>query len=134
MNSKKLKQKGYIVILGLEVHAELSTKSKLFCGCTTTFGGAVNIQVCPVCSGMPGALPKLNRAVVEYAVKLGLALDCSITKYSKFDRKNYFYPDLPKAYQISQLYAPICRDGHMEIETDGQTKSIGILAQGGEII
>jgi len=114
------------VVIGLEVHAELSTKSKIFCDCTTEFGGEPNTHVCPVCSGMPGVLPKLNRAVVEYAVKLGLALNCKITRYCKFDRKNYFYPDLPKAYQISQLYAPICHDGYMEIQAGGQKKSIGI--------
>jgi len=113
-------------VMGLEVHAELSTKSKIFCDCTTEFGGEPNTHVCPICSGMPGVLPKLNRTVVEYAVKLGLALGCQITQYCKFDRKNYFYPDLPKAYQVSQLYAPICRDGHIEIQADGQKKSIGI--------
>ncbi|MCL2019583.1 MAG: Asp-tRNA(Asn)/Glu-tRNA(Gln) amidotransferase subunit GatB [Oscillospiraceae bacterium] len=113
-------------VMGLEVHAELSTKSKIFCACTTDFGGESNSRVCPVCSGMPGTLPKLNRAVVEYAIKAGLALNCEISRNSKFDRKNYFYPDLPKAYQVSQLYAPICRDGELEIETDGQKKLIGI--------
>jgi len=113
-------------VIGLEVHAELSTKSKIFCGCTTAFGGEPNTHVCPVCSGMPGTLPKLNRAVVEYALRTGLALGCTITKTCKFDRKNYFYPDLPKAYQVSQLYAPVCRDGHLEIETDGLKKTIGI--------
>lgn len=114
------------VVIGLEVHTELSTKSKIFCSCTTNFGGEPNTHVCPICSGMPGVLPKLNRTVVEYAVKLGLALECTVTTNCKFDRKNYFYPDLPKAYQISQLYAPICRDGHMEIEVGGEKKSIGI--------
>ena len=114
------------IVMGLEVHAELSTKSKIFCGCTTDFGGEPNTHVCPVCSGMPGVLPKLNRAVVEYAMKLGLTLNCNITKNCKFDRKNYFYPDLPKAYQVSQLYAPICRDGYMEINTDEGEKKIGI--------
>jgi len=113
-------------VIGLEVHAELSTKSKIFCGCTTAFGGKPNTHVCPVCSGMPGVLPKLNRTVVEYAVRAGLTLGCEITKNCKFDRKNYFYPDLPKAYQVSQLYAPICRDGHLEIEIDGNKKTIGI--------
>ena len=114
------------IVMGLEVHAELSTKSKIFCGCETAFGGVPNTHVCPVCSGMPGALPKLNRAVMEYAVRLGLALSCDITRFCKFDRKNYFYPDLPKAYQVSQLYAPICRNGHMEIEADGQKKAIAL--------
>jgi len=113
-------------VIGLEVHAELSTSSKIFCGCTTAYGGEPNTHVCPVCSGMPGVLPKLNRAVVEYAMRTGLALNCEITKYSKFDRKNYFYPDLPKAYQVSQLYAPICRNGYLEIETGGVKKAIRI--------
>jgi len=113
-------------VIGLEVHAELSTKSKIFCGCTTAYGGEPNTHVCPVCAGMPGVLPKLNRSVVEYALRLGIALDFTITKHCKFDRKNYFYPDLPKAYQISQLYAPICRDGHLDIEADGKKKTINI--------
>ncbi|MCL2186265.1 MAG: Asp-tRNA(Asn)/Glu-tRNA(Gln) amidotransferase subunit GatB [Treponema sp.] len=113
-------------VIGLEVHAELSTKSKIFCACTTAYGGEPNTHVCPVCSGMPGVLPVLNREVVEYALRLGFALNCQITRYCKFDRKNYFYPDLPKAYQVSQLYAPICRDGFLEIEADGQKKKIRI--------
>jgi len=113
-------------VIGLEVHAELSTKSKIFCGCTTAYGGEPNTHVCPVCAGMPGVLPKLNRSVVEYALRLGIALDFNITKHCKFDRKNYFYPDLPKAYQVSQLYAPICRDGHLDIEVDGKKKTINI--------
>jgi aspartyl-tRNA(Asn)/glutamyl-tRNA(Gln) amidotransferase subunit B len=113
-------------VIGLEVHAELSTSSKIFCGCTTAYGGEPNTHVCPVCSGMPGVLPKLNRAVVEYALRTGFALNCEITKYTKFDRKNYFYPDLPKAYQVSQLYAPICRNGYLEIETGSGKKSIRI--------
>ena len=114
------------MVIGLEVHAELSTKSKIFCGCTTEFGGEPNTHVCPVCSGMPGTLPVLNREVVECALRVGLALDCTITKRSKFDRKNYFYPDLPKAYQNSQLYAQFCRNGHLDIEADGAKKTIGI--------
>jgi aspartyl-tRNA(Asn)/glutamyl-tRNA(Gln) amidotransferase subunit B len=114
------------IVMGLEVHAELSTKTKIFCGCSAAFGGEPNTQVCPVCSGMPGSLPRLNRSVVECAVALGLTLDCDITKYCKFDRKNYFYPDLPKAYQVSQLYSPICQNGHLEIDADGETKTIGI--------
>ena len=113
-------------VMGLEVHAELSAKSKIFCNCTTAFGGEPNTRVCPVCSGMPGTLPVLNRAVAEYAVRLGLALSCEITRYCKFDRKNYFYPDLPKAYQISQLYTPICRNGHIKINAGGAEKTIGI--------
>jgi aspartyl-tRNA(Asn)/glutamyl-tRNA(Gln) amidotransferase subunit B len=113
-------------VIGLEVHAELSTSSKIFCACTTAYGGEPNTHVCPVCAGMPGVLPVLNRSVVEYALRLGLALDFNITKYCKFDRKNYFYPDLPKAYQVSQLYAPICRDGHLDIEAAGKKKTINI--------
>jgi len=114
------------MVIGLEVHAELSTKSKIFCGCSTAFGSGPNTHVCPGCSGMPGALPVLNRSVLEYALRLGIALNCDITKISRFDRKNYFYPDLPNAYQISQLYAPICRNGYLEIETDNKKKKIGI--------
>ncbi len=113
-------------VIGLETHVELATKTKIFCGCTTEFGGAPNTHCCPVCTGMPGALPVLNKKVVEYAVKAGLALNCEITRYNKFDRKNYFYPDLPKAYQISQLYLPICRNGHVTIEVDGVKKDIRI--------
>jgi len=113
------------IVIGLEVHAELSTKSKIFCGCTTAYGGEPNTHVCSVCAGMPGVLPVLNREVVEYALRLGLVLNCSITRYCKFDRKNYFYPDLPKAYQVSQLYAPICTDGFLEIETNSADRSAG---------
>lgn len=105
----------YEVMMGLEVHAELSTKTKIFCGCSTQFGGEPNTHCCPVCSGIPGALPRLNREVVEYAIRLGLTLGCDINTYCKFDRKNYFYPDLPNAYQISQLYAPICKNGGIDI-------------------
>jgi len=118
--------KSYETVIGLEVHCELDTKSKIFCGCTTQFGGEPNTHVCPVCSGMPGTLPVLNKQVVNYALKAGLALNCDITRYCKFDRKNYFYPDLPKAYQISQLYLPICRNGYVEIETESGRKQIGI--------
>jgi len=112
--------------MGLEVHAELSTNSKIFCGCSTEFGGEPNSHVCPGCAGMPGTLPKLNRSVVEYAVRLGLALGCDIAQNCKFDRKSYYYPDLPKAYQVSQLYSPICRGGSLEIQSGGAKKSIGI--------
>lgn len=118
--------KAYETVIGLEVHVELATKSKIFCGCTTQFGGEVNTHCCPVCMGMPGALPVLNKKVVEFAIAAGLAMNCEITKNCRFDRKNYFYPDLPKAYQVSQLYLPICRDGSIEIEVDGENKSIGI--------
>lgn len=118
--------KAYETIIGLEVHVELATKTKIFCGCTTEFGGAPNTHVCPVCSGMPGTLPVLNKKVVEYAVAAGLALNCEINQYCKFDRKNYFYPDLPKAYQISQLYLPIAHDGGIEIDVGGVKKTIRI--------
>lgn len=112
------------IVMGLEVHVELATKTKIFCSCTTEFGGDPNTHCCPVCTGMPGVLPTLNRQVVNYAVKAGLATNCTITQYNKFDRKNYFYPDLPKAYQISQLYLPICRNGGIEIEAEGGGKKI----------
>lgn len=118
--------KAYETVIGLEVHVELATKSKIFCGCTTAFGGEPNTQCCPVCTGMPGTLPVLNESVVEFAIATGLALNCQITRAGKFDRKNYFYPDLPKAYQVSQLYYPICRDGGIEIEVSGEKKWIGI--------
>lgn len=115
------------IVMGLEVHTELSTKTKIFCNCSTQFGGEPNTHVCEICSGMPGTLPLLNKKVVEYAVRTGLATNCTITQYNKFDRKNYFYPDLPKAYQISQLYLPICRNGYIEVDTDdGEKKKIRI--------
>ena len=116
----------YETVIGLEVHVELATKTKIFCGCSTAFGGAPNTHTCPVCTGMPGSLPVLNKQVVEYAAAVGLATNCTITQYCKFDRKNYFYPDNPQNYQISQLYLPICRNGHVEIEVGGKKKSIGI--------
>ena len=118
--------KSYETVIGLEVHVELATKTKIFCGCTTEFGGAPNTHCCPVCTGMPGTLPVLNKQVVEFAIAAGLATNCTITQNCKFDRKNYFYPDLPKAYQVSQLYLPICRDGGIEIEVGGVKKTIGI--------
>ena len=116
----------YEVVIGLEVHAELSTKTKIFCSCKTAFGGAPNTQVCPICMAMPGTLPVLNEKVVEYAVKAGLATNCEIERNSKNDRKNYFYPDLPKSYQISQYDKPLCVGGKVEIETSNGPKTIGI--------
>ena len=116
----------YEIVVGLEVHAELSTKTKIFCNCSTRFGAEPNTQVCPVCMAMPGTLPVLNEKVVEYAVKAGLATGCEISKNSKNDRKNYFYPDLPKSYQISQFDKPLCSHGEIEIEEEGKKKKIGI--------
>lgn len=118
--------KQYETVIGLEVHVELATKTKIFCGCSTAFGGAPNTHTCPVCTGMPGSLPVLNKQVLAYAVAVGLATDCKITRYCKFDRKNYFYPDNPQNYQISQLYLPICRNGQVEIETESGKKFVGI--------
>lgn len=128
--------KKYETVIGLEVHVELATQTKIFCGCATAFGSAPNTHTCPVCMGMPGTLPVLNRQVVEYAVAVGLATNCNIMPYCVFDRKNYFYPDNPQNYQISQLYRPICRDGYVEIEvkaaltddvtSDVETKQIRI--------
>lgn len=118
--------KTYETVIGLEVHVELATKTKIFCGCSTAFGGAPNTHTCPVCTGMPGSLPVLNKAVVEKAVAVGLATNCTITQNCKFDRKNYFYPDNPQNYQISQLYYPICRNGKVEIEVDGNKKYVRI--------
>ena len=118
----------YEAVIGLEVHAELSTKTKIFCSCPTTFGAAPNTHVCPICMAMPGTLPVLNEKVVEYAVKAGLATNCEISKDSKNDRKNYYYPDLPKSYQISQFDKPLCNHGYIEIEdNNGDKKKIRIL-------
>lgn len=116
----------YETVIGLEVHVELATKTKIFCGCSTAFGGAPNTHTCPVCTGMPGSLPVLNKQVVQYALEVGLATNCEINQYCKFDRKNYFYPDNPQNYQISQLYLPICHDGYVEIEVEGKKKKVGI--------
>lgn len=119
-------EKQYETVIGLEVHVELATKTKIFCGCSTAFGGAPNTHTCPVCTGMPGSLPVLNKQVVEYALAVGLATNCKIHQYCKFDRKNYFYPDNPQNYQISQLYLPICYEGGVEIETENGVKTVGI--------
>lgn len=118
--------KQYETVIGLEVHVELSTATKIFCGCATEFGSAPNTHICPVCTGMPGSLPVLNRQVVEYALKIGLAANCKVNQYCRFDRKNYFYPDNPQNYQISQLYLPICYGGWVEIETTSGKKKIRI--------
>ena len=121
-----MSKEDYELVVGLEVHAELSTKTKIFCSCPTAFGAKPNTQTCPICMAMPGTLPVLNEKVVEYAVKAGLATDCEIARDSKNDRKNYFYPDLPKSYQISQFDKPLCEHGKIEIETSQGEKTIGI--------
>ncbi len=121
-----MSREDYEVVIGLEVHAELSTKTKIFCSCPTKFGAAPNTQTCPICMAMPGTLPVLNEKVVEYAVKAGLATNCEISKDSKNDRKNYFYPDTPRAYQISQFDKPLCEHGFIEIETEEGKKKIGL--------
>ena len=118
--------KEYEMVIGLEVHVELKTKTKIFCNCETSFGAEPNSHTCPVCMGLPGTLPVLNDKVVEYAVKAGLATNCKIANFSKQDRKNYFYPDLPKAYQISQFDLPLCEHGYLDIETESGSKRIGI--------
>ena len=116
----------YEIVIGLEVHSELKTKTKIYCNCTTEFGGEANTHCCPICTGMPGTLPVLNEKVSEYAIKAGLATNCKINQFSKQDRKNYFYPDLPKAYQTSQYDLPLCYEGYVDIETDGVEKRVGI--------
>jgi len=121
-----MSREDYEIVIGLEVHSELSTKTKIFCSCPTEFGGEPNTHCCPVCMAMPGALPVLNKKVVEYAIKAGLATNCEIARISKNDRKNYFYPDLPKSYQISQYDMPLCAHGYVEIETENGSKKIGL--------
>jgi len=116
----------YEIVIGLEIHAQLLTETKMFCGCSTKFGAEPNTQTCPVCIGMPGVLPVINKKAVEYVIKTGLATKCKISPYSRFARKNYFYPDLPKGYQISQYELPLCKDGYAEIIVDGISKRVGI--------
>ena len=117
----------YEMVVGLEVHVQLRTASKLFCGCANVYGARPNSLVCPVCTGMPGSLPVLNRRAVEHAVRAALALNCEIAPFAKFDRKNYFYPDLPKNYQISQYDLPISQGGHLDVEVDGRKVRVGIV-------
>lgn len=121
-----MNKKDWEVVIGLEIHVELATKTKMLCSCTTEFGGEPNSHCCPICMGLPGILPVLNEKVLEFAINAGLALNCEITEYNKFDRKNYYYPDLPKAYQISQLYLPFAANGRVEIQTEQGEKSIKI--------
>jgi len=125
--NKFMSREDYEVVIGLEVHSELSTKTKIFCSCPTEFGGEPNTHCCPICMAMPGTLPVLNKKVVEYAIKAGLATNCDITRVSKNDRKNYFYPDLPKSYQISQYDMPLCTKGYVEIQTENGPKKIGLV-------
>ncbi|HRR30748.1 MAG TPA: Asp-tRNA(Asn)/Glu-tRNA(Gln) amidotransferase GatCAB subunit B, partial [Candidatus Sumerlaeia bacterium] len=113
-------------VIGMEAHAELATKTKVFCGCSTAFGAAPNTQVCPVCLGLPGALPVLNKTAFEYVIRTAIALNCTITEKTVFDRKNYYYPDLPKNYQISQNYACIGYNGWIEINVNGEKKQVGM--------
>ncbi|MFQ6618747.1 MAG: Asp-tRNA(Asn)/Glu-tRNA(Gln) amidotransferase GatCAB subunit B, partial [Fidelibacterota bacterium] len=116
----------YEAVIGLEVHAQLLTQSKMFCGCSTRYGQPPNTQTCPVCLGLPGILPVINEKAVEYTVKMGLATGCRISTFSRFARKNYFYPDLPKGYQISQYDEPLCFGGYLEIAVNNRVKRIGI--------
>ena len=116
----------YEPVIGLETHVELGTRTKMFCGCTTTFGAEPNSQVCPVCLGLPGSLPVVNRTAIEYTIRIGLALNCGIAEWCRFARKNYFYPDMPKNFQISQYDEPLCTDGYLDVEVNGTTVRVGI--------
>jgi aspartyl-tRNA(Asn)/glutamyl-tRNA(Gln) amidotransferase subunit B len=116
----------YEPVIGLETHVELGTRTKMFCGCTTTFGAEPNSQVCPVCLGLPGSLPVVNRTAIEYTIRIGLALNCQIAEWCRFARKNYFYPDMPKNFQISQYDEPLCTDGWLDVDVDGRTVRVGI--------
>src|SRR5438477_6387453 len=116
----------YETVIGLEVHAQLSTRSKMFCGCPTTFGARPNTQTCPVCLGMPGVLPVVNRRAVEFGIRTALALGCRVNDACRFARKHYYYPDMPKNYQISQYEEPLAEDGSLEIEVDGASRTIGV--------
>jgi aspartyl-tRNA(Asn)/glutamyl-tRNA(Gln) amidotransferase subunit B len=116
----------YDPVIGLEVHVELGTSSKMFCGCSTVFGAEPNSQVCPVCLGLPGSLPVINKAAIEYTIRIGLALNCSIASWCRFARKNYFYPDMPKNFQISQYDEPLCTDGFLDVEVGGESVRVGI--------
>ncbi len=116
----------YEPVIGLETHVELGTRTKMFCGCTTTFGAEPNSQVCPVCLGLPGSLPVVNRMAIEYTIRIGLALNCGIAEWCRFARKNYFYPDMPKNFQISQYDEPLCTDGYLDVDVNGRTIKIGI--------
>ncbi|HYB42173.1 MAG TPA: Asp-tRNA(Asn)/Glu-tRNA(Gln) amidotransferase GatCAB subunit B, partial [Candidatus Methylomirabilis sp.] len=117
---------GYEAVIGLEVHAQLLTASKMFCGCTTAFGAEPNTQTCPVCQGMPGTLPVINRRAVELGIKTSLALGCAVNAHNRFARKHYYYPDMPKNYQISQYEEPLAEHGHLQIEVGGSARVIGI--------
>ena len=109
----------YEPVIGLETHVELGTRTKMFCGCITTFGAEPNSQTCPVCLGLPGSLPVVNRTAIEYTIRIGLALNCTIAEWCRFARKNYFYPDMPKNFQISQYDEPLCTDGYLDVEVNG---------------
>src|SRR5204863_353622 len=116
----------YEPVIGLETHVELGTRTKMFCGCTTGFGAEPNTQVCPVCLGLPGSLPVVNRMAIEYTIRIGLALNCQIASWCRFARKNYFYPDMPKNFQISQYDEPLCTNGYLDVDVDGRTIRVGI--------